>query len=93
MRASVSKEIEKEEPYAVEAICLARDISTKLLQRLPPQTCFAIFVCTNYRNDLVKSSYKPVNFPYKPVKYCCLWLGLLLGSSLYVKPMGIVARI
>ena len=42
---------------------------------------------------LVKSSYKPVKFPYKLVKICCLWLGLLLGSSLYVKFMGIVARI
>ena len=33
---------------------------------------------------------KPIDFTYKPVK---LWLGLLLGSSLYIKPMGIVARI
>ena len=30
---------------------------------------------------------------FPPLNKSLLWLGLLLGSSLYVKPMGIVARI
>ena len=51
--------------------------------------------CNKYCDPIGQEqvSYFPYKLVYKPVKNCCLRVGLLLGSSLYVKPMGIVARI